>query len=169
MNKQALISTPALLLMLIIAPASNAAPHGAQAVTIINTGDRLTPGYRVTVQPSGALSSALVPFGQKTAIRQANQMIAVNRQRFFADLAAAEPLASLPTGSAAAPAAGRRGRRARQTAPTPGITSYPQVYVRYQGRQSPNLRAAGSAAGRSLYQDVKQVLQVLRLPIPDSP
>lgn len=159
------------VLLLPFTSATHAAPVSSGTVTIISTGDRLTPGYRVTVAPNGALASTLVPAGQKTPIRRTDEMVAVNRRRFFADLAAAEPLNTLPTGARSAPASAQRqrGRRSRQTPSAGGATPYPQVYVRYQGRQSPNLRAAGSSPGRALYQDVKQILQVLRLPIPNQP
>ncbi len=169
--RQALILSAALL-PLVLASASAAAPRSTGEVVIINTGDRLTPGYRVTVEPNGALASTLVPAGQRTPIHRTDKMIAVNRQRFFADLASAEPLANLPTGSLPAASArrGRRGRGAPQAAAgTAGVNPYPQVFVRYQGRQSPNLRTANSTPGQVLYQDVKQILQVLRLPIPNVP
>ena len=160
-----------LILPFAFASAAHAAPRSSGTVTIISTGDRLTPGYRVTVAPNGALASALVPAGQKTPIRRTDEMAAVNRRRFFADLAAAEPLNILPTGARSAPASAQRqrGRRLRQAPSAGGVTPYPQVYVRYQGRQSPNLRDAGSPPGQALYQDVKQILQVLRLPIPNQP
>ena len=167
--RQAFTLGAVLLLPLALTPASVAAPQGTGAVTLISTGDRLTPGYRVTVQPDGALASALVPYGHQKPLRRTDRMIAVNRQRFFADLAAAEPLSALPTGTPASAAPGRHGRRSRQAAPVPGVTPFPQVFVRYRGRLSPNLRAASSTPGKALYQDVKQILQVLRLPIPDQP
>ncbi len=173
MHKQALIFGAALLLALPLA--SGAAPPAADQVVIINTGDRLTPGYQVTVGPHGSLTSVLVPSGQRTPIRRTDRMIAANRQRFFADLAGAAPLSNLPTGSVAASGSGRRGRGGRRggtSSPSitaAGVNPLPQVFVRYKGRQSPNLRAASSQSGRVLYQDVKQILQVLRLPIPDVP
>ncbi len=148
MKKQALISGAALLLPLVLASASIATPRSAGEVVIINTGDRVTPGYRVTVEPSGALASALVPTGRRKPIRRTNRMAALNRRRFFADLSNAGPLGSLPGA---------------------GTLSAPAVYVRYHGQQSPNLRTASTASGQMLYQDVKQTLQVLRLPIPDTP
>ena len=136
-----------LLLPFAFAPASFSAPR-PDAVTILSTGDRLTPGYRVSVTPSGVISSVLVPRGGRRPIRATNKMIAVNRRRFFADLAAASPLNAVPTDS---------------------LGTAPRIYVRYRGRLSPNLRAASSAPSQALYQDVKQILQVLRLPIPDQP
>lgn len=138
-----------LLLPFAFTPAALAAPRPAAGlVTIISTGDRLTPGYRVTVSPSGVISSALVPRGGRRAIRRTDRMIAVNRQRFFSDLAAASPISAVPTQASG---------------------SAPEIFVRYRGRLSSNLRAASSASGQALYQDVKQILQVLRLPIPDQP
>ena len=174
MNKQALVLGAALLLPFALISASAAAPQSAGQVVIINTGDRVTPGYRVTVGPHGSLTGVLTPTGRHTPIRRTDRMIAVNRQRFFADLAQAEPLANLPAGGTAAPQAPRSGRRGRGgrrqgTPGTPTVSSLPQVFVRYNGQQSPNLRTAGSTSGRMLYQDVKQILQVLRLPIPDVP
>lgn len=146
--KQAFTLCLALLLPLAFASASVAAPRSGSSVVIISTGDRSTPGYHVTVAPSGVISSVLVPRGGRRAIRRTNKMIAVNRQRFFADLAASSPLSAVPTDA---------------------MGSAPEIFVRYRGRLSPNLRAASSASGQALYQDVKQILQVLRLPIPDQP
>jgi len=172
MQKQVLIVGAALILPFALTSASAAAPRSAGQVVIVNTGDRLTPGYRVTVGPGGSLTAVIVPTGRQAPIRQTDRMIAVNRQRFFADLASAEPLASLPTGSLST-ASARRGRRRRGTPQASAVGArvnpYPQVFVRYQGRQSPNLRTASSQSGRVLYQDVKQILQVLRLPIPNVP
>ncbi len=177
MNKHLFTLGAALLLPFAPLSAAVAAPKTAGDVIIVSTGDRLTPGYRVTVTPGGALSSALVPRGHHTPIRRSDMLIAVNRQRFFTDLTKAEPVSNLPTGTITAPS-GRQGRRRgrggrggqRTAATTPvGINPYPEVFVRYQGRQSPNLRQASSASGQALYQDVKQILQVLRLPIPDQP
>ena len=135
--------------------ASVAASHGAGEVVIVNTGDRLTPGYRATVGPTGRLTAVLNPIRGQKPIRRTNSMIPATRQRFFADLAKAEPLNRLSVGATAF----RGGAR----------ISGPQVFVRFHGQQSPNLRDAQSASGRDLYQDVKQILQVLRLPIPDVP
>ena len=147
--RQAFTFCAVLLLPFAFASAALSAPRPAAGlVTIISTGDRLTPGYRVTVAPSGVISSALVPRGQRRAIRRKDRMIAVNRQRFFADLAASSPLNAVPTNASG---------------------SAPEIFVRYRGRLSPNLRAARSTSGQALYQDVKQILQVLRLPIPDVP
>jgi hypothetical protein len=168
MKKQALILGAALLLPFAFAAASAAAPRPAGEVTIINTGDRLTPGYRVTVGPRGSLTAVVAPAGRHAPIHRTNRMDAVNQKRFFADLASAEPLANLASGSQPTARRSRRGRGGPQAAPA-RVNPYPQVFVRYQGRQSPNLRTASSQNGRVLYQDVKQILQVLRLPIPDVP
>ena len=180
MKTQPWILWAALLPGLLAAGPMLAAPKSGGEVTIISTGDRQTPGYRVTVQSGGALSSALTPRGQHTPIYRTNTLIAANRQRFFADLAKAEPVSQLSTGAvtSAGPRGvrGRNGRRGfRQQQQAPGGASrqapsaYPEIFVRYQGRQSPNLRQANSEPGRVLYQDVKQILQVLRLPIPNVP
>ena len=145
--KQAFTLWAALVMPLVVTSACVAAPRSSNVV-IISTGDRLTPGYHVTVTPSGVISSVLVPRGGKRAIRATNRMIAVNRQRFFTDLASAGPLAALPTDA---------------------LGTAPRIFVRSRGQQSSNLRAARSASGQALYQDVKQILQVLRLPIPNEP
>ena len=146
--KQAFTLWAALVIPLVVTSACVAAPRSSSNVVIISTGDRMTPGYHVTVTPGGVISSVLVPRGGRRPIRATNRMIAVNRQRFFSDLASAGPLAAMPTDS---------------------FGSAPRIYVRYQGHLSPNLRAAESAPGQALYQDVKQILQVLRLPIPNEP
>ena len=147
--RQAFTFCAVLLLPLVFTSAALAAPRPAAGlVTIISTGDRVTPGYRVTIFPNGVLLSVLVPRGRRQAIRRTDRMIAVNRQRFFADLAASSPLNTVPTNASG---------------------SAPEIFVRYRGRLSPNLRAATSMSGQALYQDVKQILQVLRLPIPNQP
>lgn len=179
MNKHLFILGAALLLPFAPLSATVAAPKSAGDVVIISTGDRQTPGYRVRVTPDGTLSSALVPRGHHTPIRHSDMLIALTRQRFFADLAKAEPVSKLPTGTITAPfgrQGGRRGRGGRgrsgqrAAAVTPGrINPYPEVFVRHHGQQSPNLRQASSEQGRALYQDVKQILSVLRLPIPNVP
>ena len=170
--KPSLLFCASLILPFAFQSASLAAPrNSASEVVIINTGDRLTPGYHVTVEPNGALTSVLVPFGQKTPLRRTGSMIPLNRQRLFADIARAEPLANLPTGTVAGAQTRRGGQRrnARQPAGASRPTPRPQIYLEYQGSTSPNLRAVNSTAGRVLYQDVKQILQVLGLPIPNIP
>lgn len=179
MKTQPLILWAALLPGLLAARPTQAAPKSGGEVTIISTGDRQTPGYRVTVTAGGALASTLTPRGHHAPIRRSDTLIAANRERFFADLAKAEPVSRLSTGAitSAGPRGvrGRNGRRGFRQQQAPGGASrqapsaYPEVFVRYQGRQSPNLRQASSEPGRVLYQDVKQILQVLRLPIPNVP
>jgi len=145
--KQVFTLFTAALLPLALGPAAAAPRRGGEAV-IISTGTRQVAGYRVVVEPNGALASSFVPRGQRKAIRRTERMIAVNRQKFFGDLANAGPLSALPAG---------------------GTGDAPRIVVRYHGRQSPNLRAATTPSGQVLYQDVKQILQVLRLPIPNVP
>ena len=77
-------------------------------------------------------------------------------RRFFSDLAVAGPVDALPMMPSPAVNADNAA---------PGI----RVTVRYHGRQSSDLRQAGNGAGETLYQDVKQIAQALRLPIPDTP
>ena len=152
MNKRFLMPLTLLTLFTAATPLANAAPQrpASGGIVIINGGDRLTPGYRVLVSSSGKLTAVMTPRSRRTPIRRTNQMTAINRQRLFSDLARAEPLNRLGQGGGPS-------------------SSGVQVFVRYRGQQSPNLRAVRSSAGKTLYQDVKQALQVLRLPIPDVP
>ena len=159
----------------------------ADTVTIINSGDRLSPGYRVTVTDSGAVHGIVRTRSGKTTIDRKGQMIGPTRDRLFADLHDAEPLNRLSTGSSntssntasqASPQQGRQGRRGRRgsfgnrpqtpSAYTTAVTG-PQVFVLYRGVRSPNLRAASDDKGKELYQRVKQAIEVVRLPIPDMP
>ncbi|MGI4787632.1 MAG: hypothetical protein ACRYFS_02150 [Janthinobacterium lividum] len=146
---------------------ARAAPQPAGEVIIINTGDRLSPGYRVTVQSNGILSATLFPYPGQKPVHRTDKMIALNRERLFADLAKAEPLARLSTSSSTGRI--RTNRNAQRVAQAEASLSSPQILVRFHGQQSPNLRAAGSTPARVLYQDIKQVLEVLRLPIPNQP
>ncbi len=148
-------------------------------LTIINSGDRLSPGYRVTVTAAGAVHGVVRTRRGKITIDRRDQMIAPTRDRLFQDLKDAEPLDRLSAnGGAAAPQnngqQGRRGRRGgfgnrTQTQSNSGRVTGPQVYVIYRGVRSPNLRAAGDDKGKELYQRVKQAIEVVRLPIPDVP
>ena len=174
MNNHLFSFGAALLLTFAPVSAAVAAPPPTGEVVIISTGSRLTPGYRVTVQASGISASTLVPRGQLPPIRHTDKMIAATRQRFFSDLAKAEPLPNLPTDllSASPVQQGGRRRRGGQAAPRAAagrVNLYPEIFVRYQGRQSPNLRQASTEPGRVLYQDIKQILHVLRMPIPNVP
>jgi antitoxin (DNA-binding transcriptional repressor) of toxin-antitoxin stability system len=175
MKNQIWILGAALALSLTAISASVAAPQKTRAprtsdVIIVNTGDRLTPGYQATVAPDGTLTAVLIPYRSRKPIHRTDKMLAVTRQRFFADLAKAEPLNRLPTG--AVPYGGRMGRRGgrgRQPMVRMAPITGPQVFIRYQGQQSPNLRQVQSAPGQVLYEDIKQILHILRLPIPNIP
>ncbi len=181
MNNHLFSFGAALLLTFAPISAAVAAPVPTGEVVIVSTGDRLTPGYQVTVQPSGIIASTLIPRRRHAPIHRTDKMIAATRQRFFADLQKAEPLDRLPTGTIALNGSrqvqgGSGSRRFRQRQATPAgsgrrldATGRPQIYVVYGGRQSPNLRAVNSDSGRTLYQDVKQILSVLRMPIPNVP
>ncbi len=168
--------------------AARTAPKAAaDTVTIINSGDRLSPGYRVTVTDSGAVHGIVRTHSGKTTIDRKGQMIGPTRERLFADLHNAEPLNRLSTESSntssttapqASPQQGRQGRRGRRggfgNRPQPNTTytapmTGPQVFVLYRGVRSPNLRAASDDKGKELYQRVKQAIEVVRLPIPDMP
>ena len=156
------------------------AQSAADTLTIINSGDRLSPGYRVTVTPAGAVHGIVRTRSGKTTIDRRDQMIGPTRDRLFEDLKDAAPLDRLgANGGTAAPQnnrqQGRRGRRGgfgNRTQTTPTYTARvtgPQVFVIYRGIRSPNLRAASDDKGKELYQRVKQAIEVVRLPIPDVP
>lgn len=123
---------------------------------VFNSGTGRLPGYRIYVDRSGHLSSAtLYQNGRTSGGRRGTLPPAVTR-RFFADLAAAGSVDALPMTLSPAVASPNAA---------PGI----RVTIHYHGRLSSDLRQASSGAGETLYQDVKQIVQVLRLPIPDTP
>ncbi len=146
-------------------------------LTIINSGDRLSPGYRVTVTPAGTVHGVVRTRSGRITIDRRDVMIAPTRERLFEDLKDAAPLDRLRTDenniASQNRQQGRRGRRGysnRTPAPTyTGRVTGPQVYVIYRGVRSPNLRAAGDDKGKELYQRVKQAIEVVRLPIPNVP
>ncbi len=140
----------------------------ANSVTIINTGYGALPGYRITVAQDGHLSSAMQPRFRAKPIVRTDQMTTLNRQEFFRDLRKAEPLNALSTGANPRGRKGRRGRRTMAQGMAVNVPG-PGVYILYRRQRTPNLRAVGSAAGKALYQDVKKIMQVLRLPIADVP
>lgn len=156
------------------AAASKKAPtRAADILTIINSGDRLSPGYRVTVTPTGAVHGVVRTRSGKTTIDRRDQMIGPTRDRLFEDLKDAVPLDRLRTdqgnnGYQNRQQGRRRGNRT-QTPTYSGRVTGPQVYVIYRGVRSPNLRAAGDDKGKELYQRVKQAIEVVRLPIPNVP
>ena len=146
-------------------PAANETPAATGSILILNTGDAYVPGYRITVGPNGELTSASFPRNGGPTIRRRDQMTPANHQRLLADLAKAAPVNALPIGKAAP--AGRRRRRVPP--PPPAQACGAQVFVIYQKRESPNLRIAASGTGKILYQDIKQIMQVLRMPTPNVP
>lgn len=164
MFSQSRFLTLAAIASAIVAPAASYAKptrHTRTAAAsdyayVFNSGARGLPGYRIYVDTNGHLSSAtLLRSGRTTGGRKGTLSPAVTR-RFFADLAAAGPVDALPMTPSPAVAAVNAA---------PGV----RVTVRYHGRQSSDLRQAGNGAGETLYQDVKQIAQALRLPIPDTP
>ncbi len=148
-------------------------------LTIVNSGDRLSPGYRVTVTPAGAVHGVVRTRSGRVTINRRDQMIGPTRDRLFEDLKDAAPLDRLSAdGGSIAPQnnrqQGRRGRHGgfnnRTSTPSyTGRVTGPQVFVLYRGIRSPNLRAAADDKGKELYQRVKQAIEVVRLPIPDVP
>jgi len=148
-----------LLMVLASLPTHAKAPHSHTAqgpvdfAYIYNSGTASLLGYRIYVGSNGRIASAtLYRNGQTTGGRHASLTPAVTR-RFFADLAAAGPVDAL------------------SVAPNgfPDTTHDVRISIRYHGRQSSNLRNSGNTLGATLYQDAKQIAQVLRLPVPDNP
>ena len=162
-NPRRFLTLAAAALALTVPAASHAKPtrHARVAAAsdyayVFNSGSRGLPGYRIYVDTNGHLSSAtLLRSGRTTGGRKGTLSPAV-RRRFFADLAAAGRVDALPIMHSPAVHAANAA---------PGV----RVTIHYHGRQSSDLRQAGNGAGETLYQDIKQIAQVLRLPIPDTP
>lgn len=152
-------ATLALLTLVVSLPALAKPPRHIPShedhAYIINSGTRTLPGYRIYVGSDGHLQSVTLQRNGRTSGGRNGSLIPAVSRRFFSDLAHAGPVGSLPTRS-----------NARQNKPdlAPNI----RVYIRYHGRQSPDLRRASSLAGERLLQDAKQIIQVLRLPVPDT-
>ncbi len=156
--------------------AQKKAKASGDILTVINSGDRLSPGYRVTVTPAGAVHGVVRTRSGKVTINRRDQMIGPTRDRLFEDLKDAAPLDRLRTGSGNGGGQGRQqgqgGRRGGFGNRTPTYASRvtgPQVFVEYRGVRSPNLRDAADDKGKELYQRVKQAIEVVRLPIPNTP
>lgn len=148
-------------------PATPGTPPMTGDITIIDTGDTYVPGYRITVGPTGELRATSFARNGRPTIRRHEQMTSEVHQRFLADLAKAAPVNNLPAGNVANTIRG--GRRRRVVTPPPKPVTGAQVFIVYQKRTSPNMRIAASEAGKTLYQDIKQIMQVVRMPIPNVP
>ena len=131
---------------------SRAMPPLASA-TITNSGSGSLTGYRIRVTANGHLASVTLLRNGRASGGRTGLLVSPVTRRFFSDLAHAGPLSALPTLPRLA------------AAPAPGV----RITIRWHGQQSPDLREAQSEAGRTLYQDALQIIQVLRLPVPDTP
>ena len=131
---------------------SRAAPLLASA-TITNSGSGSLPGYRIRVTANGHLASVTLLHNGRVSGGRTGLLVSPVTQRFFSDLAHASPVSALPV------------LPQLTNAPAPGV----RITIRYRGQQSPDLRQAQSEAGRTLYQDALQIIQVLRLPVPNTP
>jgi len=125
-------------------------------VTIVNSGNARIAGYRLQVGASGNLQSVYSSHRGGARGKRNGHLTTYLTKRFFSDLKAAGSLANLPVG--------RRWLTPRREA-YPGI----HIYLRYHGEQSPDMRQVSAPTGEQLYQDIKQAIQVLRLPVPDTP
>lgn len=88
----------AVLVALVNAMAQNAGQTG-NAATIVNSGSTNTPGFHIAVQPTGNAEYVSIPRGANANAepRKASRDVPADlKQRLFADLEAAKPLASLP-------------------------------------------------------------------------
>lgn len=173
-----MLTAAAFALSAVLLPGAHAqkkarATTSGDILTIINSGDRLSPGYRVTVTPAGAVHGVVRTRSGRTTIDRRDQMIGPTRDRLFEDLKDAAPLDQLRTDQGSNGYQNRQqGRRRGNRTQTPtytGRVTGPQVFVIYRSVRSPNLRAAGDEKGKELYQRVKQAIEVVRLPIPDVP
>ena len=151
----------ALLLLPALSASAKSAHHSRAAVSrdfayIINSGNTQISGYRVYVGANGRLSSVYLMRGGRRGVHRTGSLSPLVARRFFADLAQAAPLNALPYGVRP------------ETAPAmdaPGI----RIYVLYHDQQSPDLRYSAGSAGKALYQDVKQAIQTVRMPVPNEP
>jgi len=163
MQLSARIGAAALVALAAIPTNTQAAPKARGAARapsdsayIFNSGGGTLPGYRVYVGANGHLSSVILLRSGRTTGGRRGTLTPTVARRFFADLAAAGPVGSLPSQPLGV-----------GNAPTDAPTV--RVFVRYHGQQSPDLRRSASGAGAKVYQDAKQIVQVLRLPVPDNP
>ena len=160
-NRHWFLTLTALFLTLMaFSPAHAKTPRRASAAAdyayVFNSGTGGLAGYRIYVDRNGHLSSATLYQNGRTSGGRRGTLTAAVTRRFFADLAQAGPVDALPMMPSPV---------GTEPNAAPGI----RVTIRYHGRQSSDLRRAGSGAGATLYQDIKQIVQVLRLPIPDTP
>ena len=123
---------------------------------IINTGNAQIAGYRVYVGANGRLSSVYLMRGGRRGVQRKGSLTPLVARRFFRDLAQAAPVNALPFATRP---------ETVQPMDAPGI----RIYVLYHNHQSPDLRQSASSAGEALYQDVKQAIQTVRLPVPNEP
>jgi len=123
---------------------------------IVNTGNIDVPGYRVFIGSNGRLSAIYLLRGGRRGGKRVGSLTPKVTRRIFVDLAQAVPVNALPQYDA---------QQMNSAADAPGI----HIYIFYHGHQSPDLRLAASSTGKTLYQDVKQAIQAVRLPVPNTP
>ena len=131
-------------------------PAPVDYVYIVNTGSFDIPGYRVYLGSNGKLSAVYLPRTGRHGPRRTGSLTPLVTRRIFADLKQAYPINALPQGA---------GLDTNLSGTAPEI----RIYLLYHNRQSPDLRNAASTAGKNLYQDVKQAIQAVRMPVPNVP
>ena len=131
-------------------------PAPADYVYIVNTGSLDISGYRVYLGSNGKLSAIYLPHSGKHGPRRTGSLTPLVTRRIFADLKQASPVNALLQGP---------GPDTNSPTDAPGV----RIYVYYHNRQSPDLRTVVGSAGKALYQDVKQAIQAVRLPVPNTP
>ncbi len=131
-------------------------PAPTDYVYIVNSGSFDIPGYRVYLGSNGKLAAVYLPHTGRHGPRRTASLTPLVTRRIFADLKQASPVNALPQG-------------ARLDTNLPVDAPEVRIYVYYHTRQSPDLRTATSVAGKALYQDVKQAIQAVRMPVPNAP
>jgi hypothetical protein len=132
---------------------ANAPAGDPDTVTIVNSGSTNRPGFRITIDRSGAAELTTSPrkFGppeqrrQPEPIRQTLTRATV--ERLFADLAAAKPLTSLPPAHC-----------------MKSVSFGSTLTVAFGGEQTPDLSCGdgGNPAMRDLIRDANEIAALLQ-------
>src|SRR5580692_3677088 len=90
------------MLAMVISLMATAPPQEPETITIVNSGSTNRPGFRITIDRSGAAELTTAPrkFGPPEMRQQPEpihrSLPRATLDRFFTDLAGAKPLAALP-------------------------------------------------------------------------
>jgi len=132
---------------------ATAQPPESETANIVNSGSTNRPGFRISIDRSGAaeLTSSPRKFGppeqrqQTEPVRQTLPRATVDR--FFADLAAAKPLASLPLAHC-----------------MKSVSFGSTLTVSFGGQQTPDLSCGdgGNPAMRDLIRDANEIVAIFQ-------